>query len=37
MNLWHREDYYDTAKGLLAFPFANANAPIVRDIDRASK
>jgi hypothetical protein len=37
MNLWHREGYYDNAKGLLAIPFANAIAPIVRDIDPASK
>ena len=37
MNLWHREGYYDDAKGLLAIPFANAIAPIVRGIDPTSK
>jgi transcriptional regulator with GAF, ATPase, and Fis domain len=37
MNLWHRDGYYDDAKGRLAAPFANAIAPIVRDIDPASK
>jgi hypothetical protein len=31
MNLWHREGYYDSAKGELALPFAAAIAPIVRD------
>ena len=30
MNLWHRNGYYDSAKGLLAMQFANAIAPIVR-------
>ncbi|MEA2928785.1 MAG: hypothetical protein QOG38_1213 [Hyphomicrobiales bacterium] len=30
MNLWHRNGYYDNAKGLLAMQFANAIAPIVR-------
>jgi transcriptional regulator with GAF, ATPase, and Fis domain len=31
MNLWHRDGYYDDAKGLLTMPFASAIAPIVRD------
>jgi transcriptional regulator with GAF, ATPase, and Fis domain len=31
MNLWHRDGYYDEATGLLAVPFANAIAPIVRN------
>jgi transcriptional regulator with GAF, ATPase, and Fis domain len=30
MNLWHRDGYYDDAKGLRAVPFANAIAPLVR-------
>jgi transcriptional regulator with GAF, ATPase, and Fis domain len=33
MNLWHRDGYYDDAKGLLAAPFAKAIAPLVRDGD----
>jgi len=33
MNLWHRNGYYDEAKGLLAVPFADAIALIVRDSD----
>jgi transcriptional regulator with GAF, ATPase, and Fis domain len=36
MNLWHRDGYYDTAKGLLAIPFANAVAPIVHNNNPAS-
>jgi hypothetical protein len=31
MNLWHREGYYDEAKGQLALPFAAAIAPTVHD------
>jgi hypothetical protein len=31
MNLWHREGYYDEAKGQLALPFASAIAPTVHD------
>lgn len=30
MNLWHRDGFYDETTGLLAAPFANAIAPIVR-------
>jgi hypothetical protein len=30
MNLWHRDGYYDDAKGLSALPFAAAIAPVVR-------
>ena len=31
MNLWHRDGYYDEAKGAVALPFATAIARIVRD------
>jgi hypothetical protein len=31
MNLWHRDGYYDDAKGLRTVPFASAIAPVVRD------
>ena len=31
MNLWHRDGYYDEAKGQLSLPFATAIAPVVRD------
>jgi transcriptional regulator with GAF, ATPase, and Fis domain len=33
MNLWHRDGYYDEAKGLLTVPFASAIARIVHDSD----
>jgi len=36
MNLWHRGRYYDEAKGLLAAPFAQAIAPLVRDADAST-
>lgn len=36
MNLWHRDGYYDDAKGLLTMPFARAIAPVVRDGGLAS-
>jgi hypothetical protein len=31
MNLWHRDGYYDEAKGLLTVPFASVIAPVVRN------
>ena len=33
MNLWHRDGYYDAAKGRLTMPFASAIAPVVADGD----
>jgi transcriptional regulator with GAF, ATPase, and Fis domain len=36
MNLWHRDGYYDHAKGMLTMPFASVIAPVVRDGDPAS-
>ena len=33
MNLWHRDGYYDDAKGLRTVPFAKAIASVVRHCD----